>query len=317
MLRFLAPLVAILAQVTYSLAAPSHGLAYRGAARPGAAHIGKRCTATISSPADITSANLKCSTINIQSFTMTAGKTLSLTGLANGATVNLLGNVTFGVKNWAGPLFDIGTSSSSGTFTFNGNGKTLDGQGAQYWDGKGTNGGVTKPHPMVRISKGGGAFKCVTILNSPAHAISVGNSAPMTVSNVTIDDSAGTSLGGNTDCFDTSGSDLTITGNTCKNQDDCLAVGSGSNIQFSSNFCTGGHGVSIGSISSGKTVNDVTISNNTVTNSMYGLRIKTVYGATDASVTNIVYSGNKASGITHQGVAIEQDYKRWSQWYTF
>jgi len=29
---------------------------------------------------------------------MTAGKTLSLTGLANGATVNLLGDVTFGVK---------------------------------------------------------------------------------------------------------------------------------------------------------------------------------------------------------------------------
>jgi len=29
---------------------------------------------------------------------MTAGKTMDLTGLVNGATVNLLGDVTFGVK---------------------------------------------------------------------------------------------------------------------------------------------------------------------------------------------------------------------------
>jgi polygalacturonase len=34
-------------------------------------------------------------------------------------------------------------------------------QGASYWDGEGTNGGVTKPHPMVKITKGGGTFKDV------------------------------------------------------------------------------------------------------------------------------------------------------------
>lgn len=48
---------------------------------------------------------------------MTAGETLAITGLASGTTVNLLGEVTFGVSNWAGPLFEIGTSSDSGTFT--------------------------------------------------------------------------------------------------------------------------------------------------------------------------------------------------------
>jgi len=48
-------------------------------------------------------------------------------------------------RNWAGPLFEISSSSSSGTFTFNGNGKTLNGQGASYWDGKGISAGVTKP----------------------------------------------------------------------------------------------------------------------------------------------------------------------------
>jgi hypothetical protein len=65
--------------------------------------------------------------------------------LASGTTVNLLGEVTFGFKEWDGPLFEIGTSSDSGTFTFNGNGESLNGQGASYWDGEGTNGGVTKP----------------------------------------------------------------------------------------------------------------------------------------------------------------------------
>ena len=39
-----------------------------------------------------------CDGYSIESFTMTAGKTLSLTGLADGTTVNLLGDVTFGVR---------------------------------------------------------------------------------------------------------------------------------------------------------------------------------------------------------------------------
>ena len=43
-------------------------------------------------------------------------------------------------------------------------------------------------------------------------------------------------------------------------------------ISFKNNKCSGGHGISIGSISSGKSVTDVTISGNTVTDSMYGFR---------------------------------------------
>ncbi|KII95065.1 glycoside hydrolase family 28 protein [Plicaturopsis crispa FD-325 SS-3] len=269
----------------------------------------RACTATISSPSDITADNLACTTINIESFTMTAGKLMDLTGLASGTTVNLVGDVTFGVANWDGPLLEIGTESDSDTFTFNGNGNTFDGNGPSYWDGEGTNGGVTKPHPMLKITKGGGTFKDVTVLNSPAQAVSVGNTATMTVSGVTVDNSAGTALGHNTDCFDVSASDLTLTGNTCLNQDDCLAINSGSSITFESNTCSGGHGISIGSIATGKSVSGVTITDNTVTDSMNGLRIKTDFGATDASVTDVVYSGNKVSGCTDFGVVIEQDYE--------
>jgi galacturan 1,4-alpha-galacturonidase len=44
--------------------------------------------------------------ININAFTVPAGKTLAITAL-DGTTVNLLGDVKFGVANWAGPLFSI------------------------------------------------------------------------------------------------------------------------------------------------------------------------------------------------------------------
>ncbi|KAF7977566.1 hypothetical protein HWV62_3370 [Athelia sp. TMB] len=184
---------------------------------------------------------------------------------------------------------------------------TLNGQGPSYWDGEGTNGGVTKPHPMVKITKGGGTFENLVVLNSPAQAVSVGNTAALTVTNVKVDNSAGTALGHNTDCFDTSGSDLTITESSCYNQDDCLAINSGSTITFSSN---------VGEIvlwrPRGKAVSDVKITGNTIEASVNALRIKTVYDATDASVTDVTYEGNTATGITQYGVVIEQDYENGS-----
>ncbi len=67
--------------------------------------IGKRCTGTIASLSDV-SAAVACTTVNINSFTVDAGKTFEL-DLASGTTVNVLGDVTFGVSNWAGPLFQI------------------------------------------------------------------------------------------------------------------------------------------------------------------------------------------------------------------
>ncbi|KAG8938819.1 hypothetical protein FRC00_014426, partial [Tulasnella sp. 408] len=69
------------------------------------ANPSKRCTGTISSLDDVAAA-IKCTTININSFTTTPGVTFDLE-LLDGTTVNLLGDVTFGVSNWAGPLFQI------------------------------------------------------------------------------------------------------------------------------------------------------------------------------------------------------------------
>lgn len=49
--------------------------------------------------------------------------------------------------------------------------------------------------------------------------------------------------------------------------------------------------MSIGSIASGKTVSGVTFSGNTVTDSMYGTRIKVDAKATSGGVSDVTYSG--------------------------
>lgn len=71
------------------------------------------------------------------------------------------------------------------------------------------------------------------------------NSAQLTVDSVQIDNSAGNTLSGgkplahNTDCFDVSASNVIIKNSRCVNQDDCIAINSGSSIQFLNNYCSG------------------------------------------------------------------------------
>ncbi|KAI0766299.1 endo-polygalacturonase PG1 [Irpex lacteus] len=268
------------------------------------------CTGTISSLDDVADA-VKCTTVVINGFTVPAGETFNLE-LASGSTVTMNGDVVFGTQNWDGPLFQI----SGSNINFNGNGHTFDGQGAFYWDGQGVNGGVTKPAPMMKI-KISGTYTNVKVLNSPARVYSVSNPAQLTMSQLTIDDSAGDAAnsksdgkaaGHNTDGFDVSTTDLTIEDSTIHNQDDCLAINKGSNIVFQRNTCIGGHGISIGSISSDVTVSDITISGNTITDNDQALRIKTKASATDASVSGVTYSGNTATGIRQFGVIIDQSY---------
>jgi polygalacturonase len=102
------------------------------------------CVGTISSLSDV-SAAVQCTTVNINTFTVPAGKTFSL-NLLQGTIVNVLGEIQFGNKSWAGPLFEV----KGKDITFNGKGQLWDGGGPFYWDGQGGNGGVTKPHPMMK-----------------------------------------------------------------------------------------------------------------------------------------------------------------------
>ncbi|KAG8773117.1 hypothetical protein FRC12_002708 [Ceratobasidium sp. 428] len=268
-----------------------------------------RCTGTISSLADVAAA-IKCTTININAFTVPAGQTFQLDA-PTGATVTMLGDVTFGHAEWAGPLFQL----TGNSITFNGNGHTFNGQGELYWDGLGGTGSV-KPHPMMKI-KSSGTFSNVIVKNSPQNCFSFGNSAQLTVSKVTVDNSAGdkpnsksngAAAGHNTDAFDASVSNLTIQDSVVYNQDDCLAINKGSNIIFQRNSCSGGHGISVGSIDSDVTVSNIQILNNVVTNNDQALRIKTKSAATGSTVSGITYTGNTATGCKRFGVIIDQSY---------
>ncbi|KAG6808128.1 hypothetical protein H0H92_005303 [Tricholoma furcatifolium] len=229
------------------------------------------------------------------------------------------------------------TSFLSGDdITFNGNGYIFDGGGPFYWDGQGGNGGVTKPAPMMKsvsyfVSnrprpsnqevfyriKISGSFTNLKVVNSPERVYSVSNPAALVMSDLVIDNSQGDyanansngqPAGHNTDGFDCSTTDLTIQNSVIHNQDDCLAINKGSNIVFKDNTCTGGHGISIGSISSDVTVSGIVISGNTIVNNQQALRIKTDASATGSSVTNVTYSGNTATGCTDFGILIDQSY---------
>ncbi|GAA5951190.1 hypothetical protein JCM10213_003605 [Rhodosporidiobolus nylandii] len=284
-----------------ALVAVASALSHDGMSSHGPARLDKRCSATISSLDDVSEA-IKCTTININEFTVPAGKTFELK-LKEGTVVNVRGDITFGTKNWAGPLVEV-----SGTdITFNGNGYKWDGNGAYYWDGKGSNGGVTKPKFFkVKFS---GQMSDVYLYNQPVQGFSVSNPAKLVMDGITVDVEAGASKGHNTDAFDVSSSKyLTIQNSNIYNQDDCIAINDAENLTFQNNYCSGGHGISIGSIKTGKNVDGVTIKGNTVVDSQQGLRIKTYSGAEDASVSNVVYDGNTVTNASKYGVVIQQDY---------
>lgn len=108
---------------------------------------------------------------------------------------------------------------------------------------------------------------------------------------------------------------VTITGAKVWNQDDCVAVNSGKNIYFGSGFCSGGHGLSIGSIG-GQTINvvsNVTFADSTVQKSQQSVRIKTISGASgtveDITYRNIFLDGaGVAADYSDYGVVVTQSY---------
>lgn len=157
-------------------------------------------------------------------------------------------------------------------------------------------------------------IKGLNVKNTPVQFMSINGATDLNVVDVTMDNSAGDSKGHNTDAFDVgSSTNVVISGANVKNQDDCLAINSGTNIQFTGGTCSGGHGLSIGSVGgrSDNTVKGVKITNSKITNSDNGVRIKTVSGAT-GSVSDITYSGITLSNIAKYGIVIEQDYENGS-----
>lgn len=172
-----------------------------------------------------------CATITLSALTVPSGTTLDLTDLEDGTTVIFEGTTTWDYAEWDGPLFAVSGSS----ITVQGaDGHTLDGQGAQWWDGEGDD-GISKPKFFQAHDLTDSTISDINILNPPHQVFSINGAQTLTLSGITIDASDGDDddLGANTDCFDIGSSDgVTITNAVCKNQDDCVAVNSGTNIEY-------------------------------------------------------------------------------------
>ncbi|KAG3162820.1 hypothetical protein PC128_g20525 [Phytophthora cactorum] len=265
-------------------------------------------TGTYKSGTDISS----CSTVTIGSLSVPAGVTLDLSKAKTGATIEFTGTTTFGTAKWDGPLVLLTGSS----LAVKGSG-TLDGQGSWYWK-QGTS--ISRP-VFFRMNKVlSSTVSGFTLKNMPYRTFSILNSQKTTISGLTLDASAGDDLAKNTDGFDLSGNDyVTITSNKIYNQDDCLAMQSSTNTVFSNNYCSGGHGISIGSlggstVSSSDTVSGLTVSGNSIVNSVNGIRIKTIIGL-KGLVSNVKYSNNKLSNVEN-AIVLHSDYSKSKGGYT-
>lgn len=267
---------------------------------------GSTCTFTDAAKASASASS--CSNIVLKNIKVPAGQTLDLSKAKDGATITFEGTTTFGYKEWKGPLIRFGGNKVT---IQQASGAVIDGQGSRWWDGKGTNGGKTKPKFIYAHKLQSSTIKGLHVKNSPVQVFSVqGNDVHL--NDIVIDNSEGDSKGGhNTDAFDVSESNgVYITGANVKNQDDCLAINSGENIHFTGATCSGGHGISIGSIGGrdNNVVKGVEIADSHVIDSDNGIRIKTIAGA-KGSVSGVTYKNITLKNIKKKGIIIEQDYK--------
>jgi polygalacturonase len=226
------------------------------------------------------------------------------------------GETTWGYEEWDGPLLQI---SGTGITVQGASGASLNPDGARWWDGEGSNDGKTKPKFFYAHDLTSSSITDLQIQNTPVQAVSINGCDGLTITDMTIDNSAGDSEGGhNTDGFDIgSSSNVTITGANVYNQDDCVAVNSGTDITFSGGVCSGGHGLSIGSVGGrdDNTVDTVTFENSEVKDSVNGKENPILQPVVATEVTLTIFLGIriKASegdtgtitGVTYSGITLE------------
>lgn len=193
--------------------------------------VARRATScTFSGSAGAASASksaTSCATIVLSNVAVPSGTTLDLSGLADDTTVIFQGTTTWGYKEWTGPLLSIGGNKIS---VQGASGSVLNPDGARWWDGKGGNGGKTKPKFFAAHNLVSSTITNLNIENTPVQAVSIAGCNGLTITGMTIDDSAGDTgaLGHNTDGFDIgTSSNVMINGAKVYNQDDCVAINSG------------------------------------------------------------------------------------------
>ncbi|KAL4865834.1 hypothetical protein BDV12DRAFT_145261 [Aspergillus spectabilis] len=275
-------------------------------------------TCTVSEYASLSSAVASCTNILLSDLYAPPSSTIDLQNLQTGAAVIFDGTTTFGttVDSDFDPIVISGTDITiTGTEDH-----VIDGNGPAYWDGQGSNGGSDKPnHFIVLKHLTSSTLSNLHIKNWPVHCFSIENTESLTITGLTLNNTAGDepndasdgkAAAHNTDGFDIkSSTDFILSDTEVYNQDDCVAVTSGTNITVDNMYCSGGHGLSIGSIGgkSDNSVDGVTFSNSQIIDSQNGCRIKTNEGET-GEVLNIVYENITLQNVSKYGIVVQQDY---------
>ncbi|KAF1320486.1 Polygalacturonase, partial [Globisporangium splendens] len=196
----------------------------------------------------------------------------------------------------------------------------LDGQGDSYWKQFKANPNFKRPVFFRLLNVHSSTLSNFKILNSPFRTFSIVDSTDTVLDHLTLDSSAGDGLAKNTDGFDLSSNNgVNITNNNILNQDDCLAMQSSTNTHFIGNTCTGGHGISVGSIGGNAvddtdTVSGLVVQNNKIVNSDNGIRIKTIVGS-QGLVTGVTYIGNILMNVKN-AIVMHSDYSKSAGGYT-
>ncbi|QSZ31744.1 hypothetical protein DSL72_001312 [Monilinia vaccinii-corymbosi] len=288
----------------------------QSATPPTSPKASSQCTAT--SYKDIARVVSSCTNIVLQDIYAPSGFAIDLRSLKPGSTVTFAGTTTFGTTS--NSRFDPIVISGTGITIAGAKGHVIEGNGAAYWDGLGSNGGVPKPNHFIVIDRVvNGVVKDLNIKNWPVHCVFISNAKGLLVSGLNLDNSAGDAPNSrskgkeaahNTDGIDITSSDhVTIRNCTVRNQDDCVAITSGTNIDVSGMKCYRGHGLSIGSVGgkANNVVENVSFSNSLVADSENGCRIKSNAGTTGI-VRNIKYTNIQLENIGKYGIDIQQDY---------
>ncbi|KAJ7110426.1 glycosyl hydrolases family 28-domain-containing protein [Mycena epipterygia] len=270
----------------------------------------------VTSFANVAAAVANCTDIVLDGITVPANTTLDISKAKTNTVITFTGHTFWEfAPGAASDLLKIGGTN----ITIQGAAcSVLDGNGAAWWDGIGSNGGVPKPDHMITGKLlGNSVVKNLYIQNAPTHVFSISSAFGMWMKGIVIDMldgqvilPSGLAAAHNTDGFDVSSStDMLITNNVVYNQDDCVAITSGGGLVVTNMLCDGGHGLSIGSIGgkSNNTVNGVIFSNSKVLNSQNGARIK-ANSNTTGIVNNVTYSNIQLENISIYGIDIQQDY---------
>ena len=189
---------------------------------------------------------------------------------------------------------------------------TIDGNGAAWWAAFKSS-GIPRPDFIQFANCNRILVRDITLQNPPTfHLMLKNNDANITITNITIN-TPGTSP--NTDGFDLAATNILIENSRISDGDDDVEIGGsqfcGDLLITNCAFGTG-HGVSVGSITSGG-VSNVVVVNCTFNNTDYGIRLKSDNsssgGGAGGVVQDLSYSNLSMTNITYGAIVLYSYYE--------